>query len=155
VGVLHGAMFCSALAGNGIDAVGIDNFSQPDFGGSADETRANIQKWKGASDAHLMVMDALEVQPRTLGKFDLFFYDAGHSSEETARALVHFLPALTNPFLFLVDDYEWPFVRAGVAQGLKTAGLHIQREWQLGLGREKDGENWWNGMALMVLGRGK
>lgn len=150
VGVLHGAMLCSALAGNEVWASGVDDFSQ--FDGDAETVLANCARFAGERGVDFRNADMLSVDPLSFGlPVELFFYDADHSAEATAAAIRHYLPALSQPFLLLVDDYEWEAVRLGVTAALWTNQLTVLREWTLRPRHENDGDTFWNGMYLAVV----
>jgi len=154
VGVLHGATFCSALAGNtGLRACGVDNFSNPSFNGSEEIVRANLTKWQGANEVRFLNADAWGLDPLTLGgPFDVYLYDADHSEAGTARGITHFLPALARPFVLLMDDYERPEVAAGTERGIAEAGLRVLWDASFYPPVPPDGGGTWlNGLYLAVL----
>lgn len=145
VGVLHGATLGAAIAGNPhLRAVGIDNFSQPDFHADPDTTRANLARLGSAT---LLVGDAFEMKAEALEPVDVFFYDGDHGREATERGLRHFRAAFASPCVVLVDDFNWEQVQGGVY----AAGLRPEREYCLGSGRESDAAGWWNGLYVAVV----
>lgn len=84
------------------------------------------------------------------GNYDLFLYDAGHSYEDQKNALLFYGVCLKNEFIFCVDDYDWPEVKQGTLDGIKTSGYEILFEKSF-KGNDHDNDGWWNGYAVFLL----
>jgi hypothetical protein len=69
VGVWAGSTLCSAVAGNNIQAVAIDNWSQ--FGGPRERFLENLGRFKGASEVTLIERDFREVRFVDYGRFNV------------------------------------------------------------------------------------
>lgn len=152
VGVLHGATLLASAYENDGEYIGIDSFCQ-DFGGTDPAaTRANIAKW-GGGRTYLQERDCWTWPMEAWPPFDVFFYDGGHSVDETARAFTHFIPAMAEHYLMIVDDASWPDVNAGIKQGLATAPAKLCHHRTVGVGTENDADGYWNGLWLGVFNR--
>ena len=52
-------------------------------------------------------------------KPNVYYYDAGHSKEDHAKAITHFLPILDDYFIMIIDDWNDDRVMAGTHRGLE------------------------------------
>ena len=78
----------------------------------------------------------------------VFFSDADHSTEATRAALDAVRPLLASPALIVVDDAEWPRVRAATDAFLDA---NPQAELRLRIAGRADGRPWWwDGMDLVA-----
>jgi hypothetical protein len=150
IGVYRGSTFISALYGNRVNAVCIDNWSE--FGeGSRDVFLSNCQKF-GINDflfleCHSFEMDISQIKD----KINVYFYDGNHSVGGTAKSLTYFYPIFADMFLYIVDDYAWDEVREGVDSGIKECGLSIVSEWDLESSLISNERTWWNGLGIFIL----
>ena len=39
--------------------------------------------------------------------FHVYLYDGGHDRQEQRRALTHYAAAMQDPFVYVVDDWNW------------------------------------------------
>lgn len=153
VGVWKGKTFVSAVSGNsGIarHAYAVDNWSE--FGGPRDEFHKNLRLAVNAPPITVIEKDCFALTEVDLPEpIDVYFYDGAHKQEDQRRALVHFRPRLADRVLFLVDDYNREFVRAGTQQGIVDGGFEVEWEMVRGQGKENDPQNWWCGFYAAVL----
>jgi hypothetical protein len=152
VGLFRGATFCAAVSGNpDLCAMGIEDFSQ-DFS-QTDVEQDLIRNVKPflSEKVSLMIADCFNYGAS--GKpCDFYYYDGNHSFESQARALPHFLGCMSDTFLYMVDDFDWPDVMAGTAAGMLRVSDKV-REVQrrvLSDGRP-DGPKWHNGIAVFIM----
>lgn len=165
VGAFCGATFVAAFNNNAIEALGIDNFSQPFESEEQfvrEQLRDNLNRWKGtAKDVQFLDGDCFRLRPGDEHKlklhrpFDIFYYDGEHSFENQARALPAFLEVLSDRFIFIVDDYNWTSVRLGTQTGFDVIRprLKIEKEWTLSGERVSDDPIWWNGLAIFLCSK--
>lgn len=157
VGVHKGGTFCPALSGNNATgATAIDNWSEFNEDG---RTKAEFERnrIRFAPGSHLIDADCFDVSHRHITQpVDIFFYDGNHSEESQYRALRHFLPAMADPFVLVVDDYSWrdtPGAKIGTQRAIDDLGLNVLFERELVPERESDSDGWWNGLGVFVLGK--
>jgi len=168
IGSFTGSSLCSAIFGNNVDAVAIDNWSQlTDWaeGGSSHQFLANLARFKGAARVSFLERDCREVDyqdlARILGSFNVYFYDGPHSTEEQYDGVARVQPALTPSYVQIVDDWNWDWVRQGTLSAMTDLGLRI--EFMAQLRTTLDGtsappplyekSDWHNGYCIAVVSR--
>lgn len=124
VGTWMGSTLCSAIHGNKVRALAIDNWSQ--FGGPVAQFLTNLSRFK-AADAQVSFLedDYRNVSFGTLGKFNVYLFDGPHTLQDHRDGLALALPALDNRCVLIVDDWNWPQVRQGTMASIKEAGVTI------------------------------
>jgi hypothetical protein len=150
IGVWHGSTFISALYKNKVNAYAIDNWSEYNYNDAKYNFQQNCAKF-GISGYTFFECDAFTVDLKKIPKIDVYFYDGDHNYDETCRALVYFLPVLSDTFLFIADDYDWQGVKEGVSKGIKECNLKIIKKWELHSACSNDKETWWNGIGIFKL----
>ncbi len=157
IGSWAGSTLCSALYGNKVGATAIDNWSQ--FGGPVNHFFANVAHCVSA-DARLSVLseDFRKVNYKNLGKFNVYLFDGPHEYKDQYEGLSLALDALTDEFVFIVDDWNWQPVRAGTFDAIRDCGLDIKTKIEV---RTSDSEvnpglfgktsDWHNGYLISVL----
>ena len=58
-------------------------------------------------------------------RFNVYLYDGPHEEERHAAELAIAWPHLADEFLYIVDDYSWPQVRAGCGAGLLAMAVRL------------------------------
>jgi hypothetical protein len=158
VGVYCGATFISAYHGNPIHAVGIDNFSQtwtPGRDIKAEFAQNNIDFLNPETKSVRFFCDDCfnpALLPQIGTGVDIFYFDGDHSKSAQANALPHFLQILSDIFLFIVDDFNWPDVKWGTEAGFDMLlnKLDVIREWKLVGEKDADDPIWHNGVCLYL-----
>ncbi|MBP7335737.1 class I SAM-dependent methyltransferase [Niveispirillum sp.] len=157
VGSWAGSTLCSALYGNKVKATAIDNWSQ--FGGPVNHFFANVANCVSA-DARLSVLseDFRKVNYAGLGKFNIYLFDGPHEYKDQYDGLSLVMDALTDEFVFIVDDWNWQPVRDGTFDAIRACGLEIKTRIEV---RTTDDEShpdifgkasdWHNGYFISVL----
>lgn len=149
IGVWNGSTLYSALYKNSPHyAVAIDNFSE--FGGQKQRFLDNM------SDVNVpftfLDQDCFSVDLSVFtNKFNVYFYDGGHSELDQEKALTHYYDAMEDTFIYICDDYNWDRVRFGTMNGVKKCNLKILEEQTLLADYEGDTNTWWNGIWIALL----
>jgi predicted O-methyltransferase YrrM len=144
-----GRSLIAATLGNQAQAHGIDAFKWDTS--SRTELDENLQRFGVADRVAIhegdtqQVLDGGALDGTRVG---VFFYDAGHSTEETLGALRSVRRYLADDALLVVDDADWERVRAAVDAFLAEEPRARLAE-RIG-GRDEGQPQWWAGMDLLV-----
>lgn len=122
-----GSTLCSAIDGNDVTALAIDNWSE--FGGPSSEFYKSV----GGADirqARISVLnsDFRKVRWDSIGSYNIYLFDGPHSYQDQYDGIAEALPALDREFVFVVDDWNWPDVRSGTRRAIEDIGLNVQFE---------------------------
>jgi predicted O-methyltransferase YrrM len=146
-GSYRGRSLIAAALGGARTAIGIDNFSFDDSDPAG--LAANLERFGVGDRVRMIDGDTVAVlREGGLPPVGVFFYDADHSTEATRAALDAVRPLLAPSALIVMDDAEWPKVRAAT-----DAFVEANREAALGLriaGRADGQPWWWDGMDLVA-----
>ena len=124
IGSWSGSTATSAIYGNKVKALCIDNWSQ--FGGPKRDFLTNIERVKSSD----VVFDFIEADFRrvdydALGSFNIYLFDGPHSERDQYDGIVLALAALEKSFVLIVDDWNWHEVRLGTLKAIRDAKLSI------------------------------
>nr|WP_294523615.1 hypothetical protein [uncultured Rhodopila sp.] len=163
VGSWAGSTLCSAIYGNDVDAVAIDNWSQ--FGGPSDQFFQNLARFKGSARVSFLERDFRGVDygslSRMYGDFDIYLFDGPHAFVDQYDGIVLAQPALAPVYVQIVDDWNFPFVRNGTLKAIEDSGLHVDFMAEIRTSLDdkhapqptgRDSE-WHNGYFIGVLSR--
>ena len=157
IGTWKGSSVCSAMCNNKAKVLCIDNWSE--FGGPKNEFLVNFEKFKGENDATFIENDCFKVDVSALPKFNIYMYDGNHSCECHYNALLHYYNCLDDIFIFVVDDWNWKFVRDGTINSIQKLNLKVLYEKEIKtsnndthpkLGSPEQKE-WHNGIYVSIL----
>jgi hypothetical protein len=124
IGTWAGSTACSALYGNKVKGVCIDNWSE--FGGPKDRFLSNVERVKCSDiDFRFIEDDFRNVDYSSIGKFNIYMFDGPHKHEDQYDALIKVLPALDDVFVFVVDDWNWESVRTGTLQAIAETNCKV------------------------------
>lgn len=125
IGSWAGSTATSALYGNSAHALCVDNWSE--FGGPRSEFFSNMDKVI-SEDIHFRFLeqDFRRVDFRSIGHFNIYLFDGPHEEEDQYHGVTLAQPALLDPFVLIVDDWNWRSVRIGTFRGLVDAGCHVE-----------------------------
>ena len=121
VGVWAGSTLCSAIAGNAIRAVAVDNWSL--FGGPRARFLENLARFGTSSEVRFIESDFRAIAFEDQGRFNVYLFDGPHTEADQYDGLALALPALDSEFIFMVDDWNWAEVRAGTRRAIERLGL--------------------------------
>lgn len=159
-GVHVGGSFCSSLYSNYNikNAYAIDSWASDHMQGEVHEIdfRLNVAKFiPRTTNLKIIKSDCFDVHLSEIEQpIDFYLYDAGHSREDQANALIYYKPVLANNFIFCVDDYGWGEVKQGTLDGIKNGGFEIISSWELLNETQGDGhynDEWWRGYGVFLL----
>src|SRR5271155_210084 len=120
IGSWRGSTATAALYGNSAQALCIDNWSQ--FGGPRSEFFSNMDKVV-SEDVHFRFLeqDFRKVDFHSIGDFNIYLFDGPHEETDQCQGVTIAQPALLDPFILIVDDWNWRPVRIGTFRGLIEA----------------------------------
>jgi len=126
IGTWQGSTAASALYGNSVKALCIDNWSQ--FGGPKSEFLANMERIRSESPAvefRFIENDFRQVDYCSLGRFNIYLFDGPHEESDQYDGIVIVRPALQKSFVLIVDDWNWRQVRIGTFRAIRDAKYSI------------------------------
>ena len=123
IGTWKGSSVCAAMYKNKAIITCIDNWSE--FGGPKEEFLINFNKFKGENTAIFIEDDCFKIDVSKFGKYNIFMYDGTHDSESHYKALGHFYNCLDETFIYVIDDWDWEFVRTPVNNSIHDLNLQI------------------------------
>ena len=85
----------------------------------------NFENFKGKNKAEFIEANCFDLDVQKLPKFNIYMYDGNHTQDSHRRALTHFIGALDEVFIFVVDDWNWDAVRSGTYQALKDLKIEV------------------------------
>ena len=163
IGSWAGSTLCSALFGNEVEAVAIDNWSQ--FGGPFSRFFTNLAAFKGSASVSFVERDFRKINYASLGDvfglFNVYLFDGPHEYQDQYDGLRYVQPAVDRCYVQVVDDWNWPAVRAGTAKAVEDLGLRTEFRVEIRTTLNDDhvappwGEHsdWHNGYCISVLSR--
>jgi len=126
VGSWSGSTACSAMWGNSLSAICIDNWSL--FGGPKDLFLDNIKNVSQHSNCKFSFVeeDFRSVNFELLDyRANIYLFDGPHEEQDQYDGIVCAMPSLENDFVLIVDDYNWSPVRNGTIRAINDLGLKI------------------------------
>lgn len=153
IGTWKGSSVCAAMCNNKATVTCIDNWSE--FGSHKSDFLNNFDRFKGNNTATFIENDCFQVDISTLPKFNLFMYDGNHTVESHYKALSYFYDCMDDVFIFIVDDWNWDFVRDPTQKSIQDLNLKIIYEKEIRLTSDNSTtqarDTWWNGIYVAVL----
>ena len=156
IGTWKGSSVCSAMCGNSATVVCIDNWSE--FGGPKEEFVSYFNRFKGCNNARFIESDCFQVDITQLPKFNIYMYDGSHDENSHHKSLIHYLDCLDDMFIFIVDDWNWDYVRKGTRNAIKDLGLSVLYSKEIRLSSDNRAthdrggkDTWWNGIYVAIL----
>lgn len=159
IGSWAGSTLCSAISGNEVDAMAIDNWSQ--FGGPATEFFTHLARHKGAASVSFLERDFRQVHYDGLGPFNVYMFDGPHEFHDQYDGITLVQPALAPRYIQVVDDWNMPSVRGGTMKAIADLGLRVDMmvEIRTSLNDQHappphgEHSDWHNGYFFAVLSR--
>jgi hypothetical protein len=163
IGTWKGSSVCSAMCGNQAAVVCVDNWAL--FDGPKDEFMSNFHRARGSNHASFVEGDCFEDATireirKRVGSFNIYLYDGCHKRESHTKALTRLIGLMDSTFIFVVDDWNWSYVRQGTYDAIKALGLRIVHRNEIILTRNDQhtelnlaAATWWNGICVFVLAK--
>jgi hypothetical protein len=141
IGVLTGSSTCAMISNNNtIKCVAIDNWSE--FGGPKNEFLQNIVRFKGTSDIKFIEANCWTIDTSKLGKFNMYLYDGPHSELEHYEALHYYSNCLDDIFVYIIDDWNWDYVRNGTLNAITTNKFNIKYKREIRTTNDNTHPSW-------------
>jgi hypothetical protein len=160
IGTWKGSSVCSAMFNNNATVLCMDNWRPfASISGSAKETFLyNFNKFKGQNHAQFIEANCFKVDISNFPKFNIYLFDGEHDEENHYNALSYYKNCLDDIFIFIVDDWNWDYVRNGTKKAINDLKLNILYEKEIKLTNDnthtpKDiaKNTWWNGIYVSIL----
>jgi hypothetical protein len=158
IGSWSGSTACSAIYGNSLSALCIDNWSG--FGGPKQTFAENISR---ASDPNCN-FQFIEADFRSIDFKDLQFnanvylFDGPHEEQDQYDGIRLAIPSLQSEFILIVDDFNSLEVRSGTERAIRDHTLSIQSSIEIRTTRNgsqplvhSQNSDWHNGYFLAHL----
>lgn len=157
IGSWMGSTLCAAIHGNRLRAFAIDNWSM--FGGPLREFLRHVADCESADvDFNVLTADFRSVDFRGLGRFNVYLFDGPHERDDQYDGVRLAQPALDEEFVLIVDDWNWPAVRAGTLDAVRDLGLELLHAIEVRTTLDdthpviaRQHSDWHNGYWLAVL----
>ena len=136
IGSWAGSTVCSAIYGNKVKALCIDNWLKFDSENDLKkiyntkdqkkEFEENTKKIITADiDFQFIESDFQKVNYNSLGKFNIYCYDALHDEKSQYQGVTLAQPALEDTFILIIDDWNWMEVRKGTFDAIKDLKINV------------------------------
>lgn len=150
VGCYLGGTLKAAMYKNNLYAAALDNFSM------SPGTRAEFYKNIEGLPVDFFECDSFSFDVKKLKKpIELYFFDGCHSVEAQYKAVSHFLPAMANEFVMVIDDWDMNKVRVGTNTALIDLKIKPLEKYELqgasGQSEDKRHLTWWGGLCIMLI----
>ncbi len=126
VGSWAGSTAASAIYGNSLSALCVDNWSQ--FGGPKQAFMENISKAKSdGCEFKFIEEDFRSIDYENL-KFgaNIYLFDGPHEEKDQYDGVQLALPTLKEEFVLIVDDWNWIAVRNGTKRAISDCALTVK-----------------------------
>jgi len=154
IGVWQGSTFISANYQNEHThpSIAIDNFSEFNHIDVLNEFNKNTQKYLQSNQYEFIQEQCFQTNVgRFDTKFQIYFYDGGHTEEEQYLALTHFQSILDNEIILIIDDWNFEPVPKGTRKAIQELKWNVLHEWIMPAECIGDVVNWWNGFFIAVI----
>lgn len=157
IGTWKGSSICSSMCNNNITCVAIDNWSE--FGGPREDFLINFNKFKVNNNATFIENNCWEVDTSKLFQFNIYMYDGDHNTDSHYKALNYYINCLDNIFIYIVDDWNWDYIRNFTYKAIEDNKLNILFTKEI-LTPTHDGHvaivsgpesDWHNGIVVFIL----
>jgi hypothetical protein len=165
IGSWKGSTLCSALYGNDIKSYAIDNWSQ--FNGPKEEFESNVKRCIDEStelstiDFEFNEIDYNNIDYSKIGKYNIYLYDGPHEYQDQYNALKYGLDCLENEFIFICDDWNWPFPREATEKSINDLNIEVLYSIEILTSLEDcargvyfQNSDWHNGYFISVCRKG-
>ena len=166
IGVFRGATFCSAIYGNDVYAIGIDNFASPNLmpmGVSQklatylkqriqippqEDFLNNVKRFGNTEQIDVYKGDYTTFDYTQLPKLDIVFYDGDTRFHDQYVTLKKIIPQFSERTILIMDDWNWN--SGAIDQIIEEEGLIVTHRREVYTNGE-DMESYWNGLGIFVI----
>ena len=166
VGVFRGSTFCSAIYGNDIYSIAVDNFMSPNLTPKnvsqkmgnyykhnidilpQDEFITNVKKYGEAGKVSVYKTDYQTFDFKTLPNVDIIFYDGETKYHDQYIALTNMLPIFSKETILIMDDWNWN--SGAFDKFVEDNNLFITHSKEIFTSGE-DKNDFWNGLGVFLL----
>ena len=136
IGCWAGSTACSALYGNRVKTLCIDDWSQfsdpktinPSLNVQNPKKEFEINTKKVISekiDFKFIESDFRKINYNEIGKFNIYVFDGPHEIKDHYDGIDIVQAALDKIFILIIDDWNMPHVREGTTNAIKNLGIKI------------------------------
>lgn len=165
LGVFRGSTFCSAIYGNNINAIGIDDWSSPFLSPQSSKQKTeflykqktsnpkeefidNAKKYGDVKNIKVFRANYLDFDYTSIPQVDIIFYDGETKFYDRYNIVKKLIPAMNNECIVIFDDWNWE--RESILQAISDNNLHIKYQKNI-FTRGEDPTDYWNGLGIFVL----
>lgn len=158
VGTYQGATLLSAIEGNDVKAIAIDNWCTPEINPMRDmpfkiETDPKAILMKNLGDYTPTIIDSdIKNVTELPHKCNIFFYDGDHEKDSHYTAFAKVKPYLDEVFIAVIDDYNWTQVKQAMDFLTKQYDVLYKNEI---LTTGENPNDFWNGLGIFILKKKK
>jgi hypothetical protein len=168
IGVFRGATFCSAIYGNDIHAIGLDNFASPNLmpmGVSQklatylkqnidtppqEDFINNVKRFGVTGKIDVYKTDYTTFDYSQLPKLDIVFYDGDTRFHDQYVTLKKVVPQFNKQTILIMDDWNWNSGAFGkVVEEENLIITHYREIFTNG----EDMDSFWNGLGIFLFER--
>jgi hypothetical protein len=168
IGVFRGATFCSAIHGNNIKSIAIDNFMSPNLTPKGvsqkignlykhnidilpqEEFINNVKKYGDVENISVYKTDYQTFDFKTLPNVDIIFYDGETKFHDQYVALTNMLPIFSKETIIIMDDWNWD--NGAFTKFVNDNNLFISHYKEIFTSGE-DSNDFWNGLGIFLIER--
>ena len=136
IGCWAGSTACSALYGNEVKALCIDNWSEfadpktinPSLNVKNPKKEFEINTKKVISekiDFKFIESDFRKINYNEVGKFNIYFFDGPHEIKDHYDGIAIVQPSLDDIFILIIDDWNAPHIRQGTLEAINDLNIKI------------------------------
>lgn len=168
LGVFRGATFCSAIYGNDIYSIAVDNFMSPNLTPRGvshkisnyyrhnidiipqEEFLNNVKRFGDVDKISVYKTDYQMFDFSPLSNVDIIFYDGETKFHDQYTALKNMLPIFSDETILIMDDWNWK--NGALDQFIQDNNLFILHSKELFTSGE-DPDDFWNGLGIFLIGK--
>ena len=136
IGCWAGSTACSALYGNEVKALCIDNWSEftdpktinPSLNVKNPKKEFEINTKKVISekiDFKFIESDFRKINYNEVGKFNIYVFDGPHEIKDQYDGIAIVQPSLDDIFILIIDDWNTPHIRQGTLEVINDLNIKI------------------------------
>lgn len=166
VGVFRGATFCSAIYGNDIYGIGIDNFASPNLmpmGVSQklatylkqrldvspqEDFINNVKQFGNTEKIDVYKTDYTTFDYTELPKLDIIFYDGDTRFHDQYVTLKKIIPQFSERTILIMDDWNWN--SGAINQIIEEEGLYVTHKREI-FTHGENMDDFWNGLGIFLI----